>query len=93
MGNSCFPARLESDLTIDKYVKDVHFIIQTLSNEYGFRTFNLIGHSEGGLIALLVAQTACINSLVLITCLPSLLLKTSSNSINYAHHNLRKMLR
>ncbi|MCC4800460.1 alpha/beta hydrolase [Enterovibrio norvegicus] len=66
MARSYFPARLESDLTIDTYVKDVHFIIQTLSAEYGFRTFILIGHSKGGLIALLVAQTACINSLVLI---------------------------
>ncbi len=66
MGKSYFPARLESDLTIDKYVKDVHSIIQTLSNEYGFRIFTLIGHSEGGLIALIVAPTACINSLVLI---------------------------
>ncbi|MEZ9527077.1 alpha/beta hydrolase [Enterovibrio norvegicus] len=66
VGKSCFPSLLESDLTIDTYVKDIHSIIQTLSDEYGFRTFNLIGHSEGGLIALLVAQTACINSLVLI---------------------------
>ena len=48
------------------YVKDVHSIIQTLSDAHGFRIFNLIGHSEGGLIALLVAQTACIHSLVLI---------------------------
>ncbi|WP_420791245.1 alpha/beta hydrolase [Enterovibrio gelatinilyticus] len=93
VGRSYIPSLSESDLTIDVYVKDVHSIIQTLSDVNGFRIFNLIGHSEGGLIALLVAQTTCINSLVLIATPALLLLKTSSSNINYAHHNIPNKLK
>ncbi|WP_198158386.1 alpha/beta hydrolase [Enterovibrio coralii] len=66
IGQSVFPLLTESDLTIDVYVRDILAIAETLRHDYGFRNINLIGHSEGGIIALLAAQKMQVDKLVLL---------------------------
>ncbi|SKA63701.1 Serine aminopeptidase, S33 [Enterovibrio nigricans DSM 22720] len=66
IAQSVFPSLTESDLTIDVYVRDILAIAETLRHDYGFKNINLIGHSEGGIIALLAAQKMQVDKLVLL---------------------------
>jgi hypothetical protein len=56
----------ESDLTIDDYVNDAAALVAQLRADSRFSKVTVIGHSEGGLIGLLLAQKTRLDGLVLI---------------------------
>lgn len=66
IGKSRFPNFKESSLTINHYIDDIVLIVNQLKNDHGFATINLIGHSEGGIIALSVANKIGTNKIILL---------------------------
>lgn len=66
IGKSHFPTLNEETLTIDHYVEDVIWIAQYFKYRCHEMNIGLIGHSEGGLIALLAATKMEVENLVLL---------------------------
>src|SRR5262249_2990588 len=56
----------EDSLTIDDYVADAAALVRKLRADARFGKLTVIGHSEGGLVGILLAQKIRIDSLVLI---------------------------
>ena len=56
IGKSVVPGVKEEDVTFENAIKDVENIIEYLKDTLGFKNIFLIGHSEGSLIGMVVAQ-------------------------------------
>jgi pimeloyl-ACP methyl ester carboxylesterase len=69
IGASVFPALREEDLNLATFVSDAGQVAAWLARQDGVTSISLIGHSEGGIIALRAAAAVMPRSVVLL-CVP-----------------------
>ena len=67
IGGSADLVRNEQQLTIDAYAKDVSAVAAWGRQQAGISSVILVGHSEGGVLALLAARQASANAIVLLS--------------------------
>lgn len=67
-----------NEATLSDLVSDVHAIISHLSTEYGYKQFILLGHSQGGVVALEAASDPKVAGIILMAS-PTVMMKEVIN--------------